>query len=102
MLGSDGEPGVCARALGDLFQAIEDAGGDTEYEVSMSYLEVWGGERGRPLSNKGRGQRAAQPQAGGFTPRRAAAQDPVCPPATRDVPSSHRPPRSTTRRCGTC
>ncbi|XP_066836073.1 kinesin-like protein KIF19 isoform X3 [Anser cygnoides] len=41
MLGSDGEPGVCARALGDLFQAIEDAGGDTEYEVSMSYLEIY-------------------------------------------------------------
>ncbi|NXV95420.1 KIF19 protein, partial [Calonectris borealis] len=41
MLGTDGEPGICARTLGDLFQAIEDTSGDTEYEVSMSYLEIY-------------------------------------------------------------
>ncbi|KAM6119103.1 kinesin-like protein KIF19 [Phoenicopterus ruber ruber] len=41
MLGTDGEPGICARTLGDLFQAIEDTSSDTEYEVSMSYLEIY-------------------------------------------------------------
>ncbi|NXX61787.1 KIF19 protein, partial [Scopus umbretta] len=41
MLGTDGKPGICARTLGDLFQAIEDTSGDTEYEVSMSYLEIY-------------------------------------------------------------
>ncbi|XP_075026223.1 kinesin-like protein KIF19 [Calonectris borealis] len=41
MLGTDGEPGICARTLGDLFQAIEDTSGDMEYEVSMSYLEIY-------------------------------------------------------------
>ncbi|NXU26148.1 KIF19 protein, partial [Thalassarche chlororhynchos] len=41
MLGTEGEPGICARMLGDLFQAIEDTSGDMEYEVSMSYLEIY-------------------------------------------------------------
>ncbi|XP_009635620.1 LOW QUALITY PROTEIN: kinesin-like protein KIF19 [Egretta garzetta] len=41
MLGTDSEPGICARTLGDLFQAIKDTSGDTEYEVSMSYLEIY-------------------------------------------------------------
>ncbi|XP_075374775.1 kinesin-like protein KIF19 [Mycteria americana] len=41
MLGTNGEPGICTRTLGDLFQAIEDASGDTEYKVSMSYLEIY-------------------------------------------------------------
>ncbi|NXT90548.1 KIF19 protein, partial [Anhinga rufa] len=41
MLGTDNEPGICTRALGDLFQAIKDTSGDTEYEVSMSYLEIY-------------------------------------------------------------
>uniref|UniRef100_A0A8C8BF34 Kinesin-like protein n=1 Tax=Otus sunia TaxID=257818 RepID=A0A8C8BF34_9STRI len=41
MLGTDGEPGLCARTLGELFQAIEEASGDVEYEVSMSYLEIY-------------------------------------------------------------
>ncbi|NXW09590.1 KIF19 protein, partial [Fregetta grallaria] len=41
MLGTDGEPGICARTLGDLFQAIEDTSGDMEYDVSMSYLEIY-------------------------------------------------------------
>ncbi|KAM6377237.1 LOW QUALITY PROTEIN: kinesin-like protein KIF19 [Pluvialis apricaria] len=40
MLGTDGEPGICAPSC-ELFQAIEDASGDTEYEVSMSYLEIY-------------------------------------------------------------
>ncbi|XP_075626431.1 kinesin-like protein KIF19 [Balearica regulorum gibbericeps] len=50
MLGTDGEPGICARMLADLFQAIEDASGDTEYEVTMSYLEIYN-ERIRDLLN---------------------------------------------------
>ncbi|XP_051491198.1 kinesin-like protein KIF19 [Apus apus] len=41
MLGTNSEPGICARALGDLFQAIKDTSGDTEYEVTMSYLEIY-------------------------------------------------------------
>ncbi|KFQ98672.1 Kinesin-like KIF19, partial [Nipponia nippon] len=41
MLGTDGEAGICTRTLGDLFQAIEDTSSDTEYEVSMSYLEIY-------------------------------------------------------------
>ncbi|NWH51668.1 KIF19 protein, partial [Fregata magnificens] len=41
MLGTNREPGICARALGDLFQAIKDTSGDTEYEVSVSYLEIY-------------------------------------------------------------
>ncbi|NXH22032.1 KIF19 protein, partial [Bucco capensis] len=41
MLGTDGEPGICARILGELFQTIEDTSSDTEYEVSISYLEIY-------------------------------------------------------------
>ncbi|NXS69825.1 KIF19 protein, partial [Pandion haliaetus] len=41
MLGTDGEPGICTRTLGELFQAIEDSSGDVEYKVSMSYLEIY-------------------------------------------------------------
>ncbi|XP_068770297.1 kinesin-like protein KIF19 [Struthio camelus] len=41
MLGTDREPGIYARTLSDLFQAIEDASGDVGYEVSMSYLEIY-------------------------------------------------------------
>ncbi|KAM9281771.1 kinesin-like protein KIF19 [Morus bassanus] len=41
MLGTDSEPGICTRALGDLFQAIKDTSSDTEYDVSMSYLEIY-------------------------------------------------------------
>ncbi|XP_067164738.1 kinesin-like protein KIF19 [Apteryx mantelli] len=41
MLGTDREPGIYARTLGDLFQAIEDTSGDMDYEVSMSYLEIY-------------------------------------------------------------
>ncbi|NWX39723.1 KIF19 protein, partial [Steatornis caripensis] len=50
MLGTDSEPGICARTLSELFQAIEDASGDTEYEVTMSYLEIYN-ERIRDLLN---------------------------------------------------
>lgn len=42
MLGTNSEPGICARALGDLFHAIEECSSDAEHEVSMSYLEVHG------------------------------------------------------------
>ncbi|XP_021270603.1 kinesin-like protein KIF19 [Numida meleagris] len=41
MLGTDREPGICARALGDLFHTIEESRGDVEHEVSMSYLEIY-------------------------------------------------------------
>ncbi|OXB75605.1 UNVERIFIED_CONTAM: hypothetical protein H355_015721 [Colinus virginianus] len=41
MLGTDSEPGICARALGDLFHSIEESSGDAEHEVSMSYLEIY-------------------------------------------------------------
>ncbi|NWR66327.1 KIF19 protein, partial [Bucorvus abyssinicus] len=41
MLGTDGEPGLCTRAMGELFRAIEDSSGDVEYKVSMSYLEIY-------------------------------------------------------------
>ncbi|XP_072208394.1 LOW QUALITY PROTEIN: kinesin-like protein KIF19 [Excalfactoria chinensis] len=41
MLGTDSEPGVCARTLGDLFRAIKECSSDAEHEVSMSYLEIY-------------------------------------------------------------
>ncbi|XP_015735629.1 kinesin-like protein KIF19 isoform X2 [Coturnix japonica] len=41
MLGTDSEPGVCARTLGDLFCAIKECSSDAEHEVSMSYLEIY-------------------------------------------------------------
>ncbi|NXK06984.1 KIF19 protein, partial [Herpetotheres cachinnans] len=41
MMGTDGEPGICVCTLADLFQAIEDTSGDVEYEVSVSYLEIY-------------------------------------------------------------
>lgn len=70
MLGTDGEPGICARTLGELFQAIEDTSGDVEYEVSMSYLEVRQGRGGPvPLPRKGGGQRMAHgPKPNIFVP----------------------------------
>ncbi|NXG62115.1 KIF19 protein, partial [Hemiprocne comata] len=54
MLGTNREPGICARALGDLFQAIKDTSGDTEYEVTMSYLEIYN-EMIRDLLNPSQG-----------------------------------------------
>ncbi|XP_036197984.1 kinesin-like protein KIF19 [Myotis myotis] len=41
MLGTDHEPGIYARTLDDLFRAIEETSTDMEYEVSMSYLEIY-------------------------------------------------------------
>ncbi|XP_032653137.1 kinesin-like protein KIF19 isoform X1 [Chelonoidis abingdonii] len=41
MLGTDHEPGIYARTLHDLFRAIEETSDDMEYEVSMSYLEIY-------------------------------------------------------------
>ncbi|XP_074870750.1 kinesin-like protein KIF19 isoform X2 [Carettochelys insculpta] len=41
MLGTDQEPGIYARTLHDLFRAIEETSDDMEYEVSMSYLEIY-------------------------------------------------------------
>uniref|UniRef100_A0A7M4FNV2 Kinesin-like protein KIF19 n=1 Tax=Crocodylus porosus TaxID=8502 RepID=A0A7M4FNV2_CROPO len=41
MLGTDLEPGIYVRTLNDLFRAIEETSDDMEYEVSMSYLEIY-------------------------------------------------------------
>ncbi|XP_037665906.1 kinesin-like protein KIF19 isoform X2 [Choloepus didactylus] len=41
MLGTDHEPGIYVRTLNDLFCAIEETSDDMEYEVSMSYLEIY-------------------------------------------------------------
>ncbi|XP_043859782.1 kinesin-like protein KIF19 isoform X4 [Dromiciops gliroides] len=41
MLGTDHEPGIYVRTLNDLFCAIEETSNDMEYEVSMSYLEIY-------------------------------------------------------------
>ncbi|XP_006869668.1 PREDICTED: kinesin-like protein KIF19 [Chrysochloris asiatica] len=41
MLGTDHEPGIYARTLHDLFRAIEETSNDMEYEVSMSYMEIY-------------------------------------------------------------
>ncbi|XP_029871358.1 kinesin-like protein KIF19 isoform X3 [Aquila chrysaetos chrysaetos] len=64
MLGTDGEPGICARTLGELFQAIEDTSGDVEYEVSMSYLEIYN-EMIRDLLNPSLGCLQLREDAGG-------------------------------------
>uniref|UniRef100_A0A671FE88 Kinesin-like protein n=1 Tax=Rhinolophus ferrumequinum TaxID=59479 RepID=A0A671FE88_RHIFE len=40
MLGVDSEPGIYLKTLTDLFRAIEETR-DTEYSVSMSYLEIY-------------------------------------------------------------
>ncbi|XP_056210959.1 kinesin-like protein KIF19 isoform X2 [Falco biarmicus] len=64
MLGTDGEPGICARTLGDLFQAIQDTSGDVEYEVSMSYLEIYN-EMIRDLMNPSLGCLQLREDAGG-------------------------------------
>ncbi|XP_066878285.1 kinesin-like protein KIF19 isoform X9 [Kogia breviceps] len=41
MLGTDREPGIYVRTLNDLFCAIEETSNDMDYEVSMSYLEIY-------------------------------------------------------------
>ena len=40
MLGTDYEPGIMARALNDLFDAMDAESEDSVYKVTMSYLEV--------------------------------------------------------------
>ncbi|NWX12368.1 KIF19 protein, partial [Aegotheles bennettii] len=64
MLGTDGEPGICVRALGELFQAIEDTSGDTEYRITVSYLEIYN-EMIRDLLNPSRGHLQLWEDAGG-------------------------------------
>ncbi|NWR80493.1 KIF19 protein, partial [Centropus unirufus] len=54
MMGTDKEPGICTRALADLFQGIKDASSDTEYKVTMSYLEIYN-ETIRDLLNPSQG-----------------------------------------------
>nr|AAI61478.1 LOC100145702 protein [Xenopus tropicalis] len=41
MLGTDWEPGIYIRTLNDLFKAIEETSDDMEYEVLMSYMEIY-------------------------------------------------------------
>lgn len=92
MLGTTGEPGLCTRALRELFQAIEDSSGDVDYEVSMSYLEV---RRGRLLPQGGQGTASGTwPHGEHLRAQRGLVLD--------DVPSSFPLPRSTTRPSGTC
>ncbi|NXW17528.1 KIF19 protein, partial [Circaetus pectoralis] len=64
MLGTDGEPGICARTLGELFQATPPTSGDVEYEVSMSYLEIYN-EMIRDLLNPSLGCLQLREDAGG-------------------------------------
>lgn len=40
MLGTDGDPGIMARTLNDLFVSMEKTSEDMKYKVTMSYLEV--------------------------------------------------------------
>ncbi|NXT75576.1 KIF19 protein, partial [Zapornia atra] len=41
MLGTDCEPGIYIRTLGDLFKALEATTEEMDYRVSMSYLEIY-------------------------------------------------------------
>lgn len=41
MLGTDREPGIMARALNDLFNAMDRTKEEMKYKVSMSYLEIY-------------------------------------------------------------
>lgn len=41
MLGTDSEPGIMARALNDLFFAMDKTKEDMKYKVSMSYFEIY-------------------------------------------------------------
>ncbi|XP_052629369.1 kinesin-like protein KIF19 [Harpia harpyja] len=41
MLGTDCEPGIYIRTLGDLFKVLEAATEEMDYTVSMSYLEIY-------------------------------------------------------------
>lgn len=40
MLGSQEQPGIMVHTLNNLFKKMEDTKEDTEYQVSMGYLEV--------------------------------------------------------------
>lgn len=40
MLGSQEEPGIMVHTLNSLFRRMEESKHDTEYQVSMGYLEV--------------------------------------------------------------
>ena len=40
MLGIDSDPGIMVRALNDLFKKMELTSGESNYAVTMSYLEV--------------------------------------------------------------
>lgn len=40
MLGIDSDPGIMVRTLNDLFKKMELTSADSNYEVTMSYLEV--------------------------------------------------------------
>ncbi|KFW84436.1 Kinesin-like KIF19, partial [Manacus vitellinus] len=41
MLGTDSEPGIYIRALGDLFKGLGATAEEVDYTVSMSYLEIY-------------------------------------------------------------
>ncbi|XP_065501079.1 kinesin-like protein KIF19 [Caloenas nicobarica] len=41
MLGTDCEPGICIRALDDLFKTLEGTTEEMDYRVSMSYVEIY-------------------------------------------------------------
>ncbi|KAK6328246.1 hypothetical protein J4Q44_G00002240 [Coregonus suidteri] len=41
MLGTDREPGIYVHTLNDLFKAIEETRDDMQYNISMSYLEIY-------------------------------------------------------------
>lgn len=98
MLGTNSEPGICARTLSDLFQAIEDTSGEMEYEVSMSYLEVWQGAAGSSpsLGRAGDSKWHAAPSRASLHPAWDAVS-PRVPTLRGDMPSSFPLPRSTTR-----
>ena len=57
MLGSQEQPGIMVHTLNSLFRRMEETKEDTEYQVSMGYLEVGregGRERGRERGREGR------------------------------------------------
>ncbi|XP_022092516.1 kinesin-like protein KIF19 [Acanthaster planci] len=54
MLGTDNEPGIMARALNDLFDAMDARSEDSVYKVTMSYLEIYN-ENIRDLLNPSSG-----------------------------------------------
>uniref|UniRef100_A0A674DYG2 Kinesin-like protein n=1 Tax=Salmo trutta TaxID=8032 RepID=A0A674DYG2_SALTR len=41
MLGTDREPGIYVHTLNDLFKAIEETSDDMQYNIFMSYLEIY-------------------------------------------------------------